>query len=285
MKPLITLSIILFALKTQAQPYKSLFGQSSSQWVIRWDNLDFGGIDTIYVQKDTVAYGLTWKKLSCNNPWFLGALIREDTITGKVWYKGLNNIFDSTTKLAFDFSLQKGDTFDIKDVWGNPPLSQKIVDTTYISNGRKIIVFKYWHTRYQAYTTFIEGVGCNFGIAYKQYDGVMLAHYLLCSYKDGVKTYSNTYYNGDCHPLITAINMPHDNGVNIFPNPFHDYLRIEVGSGAFFEKMELINSMGQIVYGSSFRDHIVFANLPKGIYYLRLLSKKGKYWQKTITKL
>src|SRR6188508_979993 len=90
-----------------AQPCESIFGHTSTKWIIKWYNLDFGGIDTIVVDKDTSAYGLTWKKIITTHPagfFESGALLREDTLIGKVWYRPLEPGRDSTY-LAFDFSL------------------------------------------------------------------------------------------------------------------------------------------------------------------------------------
>ena len=128
MKQVLLLTFIVTSGLASAQPYKSIFGSASTMWIIKWYNLDFGGIDTIVVEKDTLAYGFNWKKIILTQPFGFfesGALIREDTLIGKVWYHPLEPGID-TTYLAFDFALVAGDTFDLSNS-SDPWLTSVIV--------------------------------------------------------------------------------------------------------------------------------------------------------------
>src|SRR6187402_2755146 len=92
MKQVLILIFIVTSTVGSAQPYQSIFGSTSTMWIIKWYNLDFGGIDTIVIQKDTLAYGFIWKKIILTQPYGFfesGALLREDTLIGKVWYHPL----------------------------------------------------------------------------------------------------------------------------------------------------------------------------------------------------
>ena len=90
---ILTFLCIILTNDSNAQ-YQSLFGQNSTKWIFEWHNLGIDEQDTVYVEKDTFVFGQNWKKVLTTR-WpnqFKGALIREDTSIGKVWYKGLHYI-------------------------------------------------------------------------------------------------------------------------------------------------------------------------------------------------
>ena len=196
------LAIWFFPSQSLFSQYQSFFGQHSTEWIFEWHNLDFGGQDTVYVEKDTVVNSLEWKKIlvKSNQSGYSGGLLREDTTTGKVWYKGLEfygEPEDTSELLSFDFSLEVNDSFDISNMYeGSPPLYSKVI-STYFTDGIKYIEFE--DNLYSGFPfiepyVFIEGIGGIMGVLWKQYFGGLQAQYLLCSYKDGVKTtYSVSY--------------------------------------------------------------------------------------------
>lgn len=167
-------------------------------------------------------------------------LLREDTLTGKVWYKSMiylsNYPADDTMEiLAFDFSLQKGDTFDTWNVnYGLPRTiddSLKIVDSVYYRYGLKHITFKPMGDAgiFAEPLLFLEGVGSSFGILFKEFHTACFFNYLLCSYKDGIKTeYSNVLYNGDCTAYLNiGHNSMQEQSVMLYPVPAINELYID----------------------------------------------------------
>jgi hypothetical protein len=198
-----------FTVSAQQPHYKSIFGSQSTSWETAWDNINGTTRSTIYVQKDTVVNGLAYKKLVSNSLPYKPGLIREDTISGKVWYRQIlpddpapfTDPIDTLEMLALNFGLSVGDTFDINGAgyWMSSPVpdSFNVVKRIYFQYGLKYIEFK--GPAVEPFT-MIEGIGSNFGVVWKKQKTFMRAQYLLCSYKNGVKTpYTNIQYNGFCN--------------------------------------------------------------------------------------
>ncbi len=275
---------ILFIVTTgvaSGQPYDSMFGSTSTMWIIKWYNLDFGGNDTIVVEKDTLAFGFNWKKIIKTNSYGFfesGALLREDTLIGKVWYRPLEPGWD-TTYLAFDFDLEEGDTFDLSSNY-DPWLTSVIVDSTDITDTGKRIRFNSFIEQGEN-ITFIEGVGGNQGPIYKESSG-LLQPYLLCAYKDGVQTYSNISYEGNCSPP-TSINLIETaTAIEVYPNPVEDILHIKNVSEIDFEKVEIYDALGRKVSTEWYHTTINFNGLLPGLYYIRLIASKRQIIYKSV---
>ena len=84
------LILVFFCSQLTFAQYQSIFGQTSTKWNTSFGNLGWYSYDTVYVEKDTVVDQTIYKKLmmaSFGMGAFEGALIREDTISGKGWYK------------------------------------------------------------------------------------------------------------------------------------------------------------------------------------------------------
>jgi Secretion system C-terminal sorting domain len=278
--------VFLFILITisglvSAQPYESIFGNTSTMWIVKWYNLDFGGIDTIMVEKDTLAYGLNWKKIIKTNSYGFfesGALLREDTLIGKVWYHPLEPGSD-TTYLAFDYALQEGDTFDLSSNY-DPWLTSVIVDSTYVMGTIKHITFNTFIEQSEN-ITFIEGVGGNQGPIYKESSG-LLYPYLLCAYKDGIQTYTNISYEGNCNPPtgINRVELAKD--ISVYPNPFNDVLHFKNLPEHRFKKVEIFDVSGRKVYSDRYQSYINLHDLMPGLYFMRLITNKGQIVTKSV---
>lgn len=264
-----------------AQPYKSIFGSTSTMWIIKWYNLDFGGIDTIVVEKDTSVYGFAWKKIVSTHPagfFESGALLREDTLIGKVWYHPLEPGRDSTY-LAFDYSLQSGDTFDLSSNH-DPWLDSIIVDSTYTSGTVKHIAFNTFIEQGEN-ITFIEGLGGNQGPIYKESSG-MLHPYLLCAYKDGIQTYTNISYEGNCSPPTANNLIEPAKEIEVYPNPVVDVLNIRSVSELTFGKVEVYDAIGRKVFSELYKPSIDFNGLTPGLYHIRLITSRGQIVCKSV---
>lgn len=281
MKQFFFLIFIVTTGVASGQPYESMFGSTSTMWIIKWYNLDFGGNDTIVVEKDTLAYGYNWKKIIKTNSYGFfesGALLREDTLIGKVWYRPLEHGGD-TTYLAFDFDLEEGDTFDLSSNY-DPWLTSVMVDSTDIADTGKRIRFNSFIEQGEN-ITFIEGVGGNQGPIYKESSG-LLQPYLLCAYKDGVQTYSNISYEGNCSPPTSINLIDLAKGIEVYPNPVVDVLNIKNVSEIEFEKIEIYDALGRKVSSIFYKPTIDFNDLMPGLYYIRLITIEGQFTSKPI---
>ena len=281
MKQFFFLIFIVTTGVASGQPYESMFGSTSTMWIIKWYNLDFGGNDTIVVEKDTLDYGFNWKKIIKTNSYGFfesGALLREDTLIGKVWYRPLEPGWD-TTYLAFDFDLEEGDTFDLSSNY-DPWLTSVMVDSTDITDTGKRIRFNSFIEQGEN-ITFIEGVGGNQGPIYKESSG-LLQPYLLCAYKDGVQTYSNISYEGNCSPPTSINLIDPAKAIEVYPNPVVDVLNIKNVSEIEFEIVEIYDALGRKVSSEWYHTSIDFNGLLPGLYYIRLIVSKGQIICKSV---
>jgi len=295
-KLIIFLSISLnIAFASYAQPYESIFGKDSTKWIFEWGNFFGYTQDTAYVEKDTIYLNDTWKKIVCTNNMFphltnyFGGLLKEDTVTGKVWYKAYYDPVmtgnDTSVQLIFDFGLITGDTFNLTGIWGPISYPDNKVDTVVYINGLKHILFKQKIPFANEYVTFIEGVGSNLGVIYRQIQSRMTQHYLLCSYKDDVKTYSNPFYNGNCDIYgSTGINQDLiDLKFNIYPNPFTDKITIDQKEIIDYHIM-IHDFLGRNVYRGNSEKEIYLDHLPNGFYYLQIQNNAKPIYKTTLIK-
>src|SRR3546814_784425 len=164
--------VLLFSIcfSANSQPYQSIFSNNGdTYWVFSWQNLSSSFQDTARVEKDTTVNGITYKKIMTGSPdLYPGGLFRENTSTGEVWYRDLvvyRSPDDTVERLAFQFSLQAGDTFDISNTLLDPgtyPDSFNVVDSVRTIDGLKYIYFKGMYGNEPF--TIIEGIGSNVGI-------------------------------------------------------------------------------------------------------------------------
>lgn len=290
-----SITLWFFSSQTIYCQYQSIFGQHSTEWIFEWHNLDIRGQDTVYVLKDTVVNSITWKKIMVknNSSSYIGGLLREDTSVGKVWYKGLEffgNSFDTTEILSFDFSLEVNDSFDISNMYkGSNPFYSKVVSTYYFDD------IKYIEFEDQLFSgfpflepyVFVEGIGGIMGVLWKQYFGLLQAQYLLCSYKDGVRTsFMNKRYNGNCS-LITSIFSDQEpkSKIAVFPNPTSGVVFIGNTVGLVFDRIQIVNSLGEIKLLLRESSTIDLTEFPSGVYTLQFISVSGAFYSYSIVKI
>jgi len=259
----------------QAQ-YASVFGQDSTQWIFEWSNLPGTQQDTLYSRYDSSFANRQWTKIEIPNSFhYNSGWLAEDTTTGQLWYRPqptAQSPGDSSVVLLMDLRLQVGDTFDISPAWGSIPDSLAVVDSVYIEMGRKHIRFKAIATGNEK-VTFIEGVGPNLGILYKQ-PAVMMSQYLLCAYQDGQQHYLNksygycNVYNGGPRAVVPLTKAQ----FQVYPNPVQNQLHIEKASALAVDRIQLYNALGQLIWQKEFSAHLSLEPLPAGLYILQ-------FWQ------
>lgn len=289
---------MLLMLSVKCSAYQSIFGQNSTVWILRCDTWIWTQqIDTVQVEKDTVVNGIFYKKINSRLYGGIG-LLREDTSIGKVWYKSTQFIADSadtTEVLAFDFSLQKGDTFNTWNVdYGRHSRSDladsvKVVDSVYVLNGLKYIRFVSFKPLGASSDivepiTMIEGIGGNIGVLWKELNH-FASHYLLCSYKDGVQTaYSNMLYGGNCNPKLSAINSVNTQAsdITVYPIPARDVVYISSDDKRPIKKAIIVDGVGRCVkvFAGGIPDVVDVSVLSNGIYTMHLFTNDAVYSRK-----
>jgi hypothetical protein len=234
------------------------------------------------IDGDSTHNGVDYKKLRLNG--FANgvvALLREDTMTGRVWYKGVGLGADTNEHLVMDLGMQKGDTIHIATSISS---LAKEVDSVYTQNGRKHVRFSvpYWGTQQSGnfYFEFVEGAGTALNFTYKDrrytYD-----QWQLCSYHDSVKVHSmpivDGYFSGNCFPPSSVEEEVNDaRPVRLYPNPAGNVLHIELPEAVSGYSYRVVNAMGQKLMGAELKANALLhktdiGHLAPGQYYLQLL--------------
>jgi hypothetical protein len=254
---------VLLVLIAHAQPYRSMFGSDSTSWTFKWYNLDFGSTEVAYVSKDTVIGGLTYKKINYYNngaPTAASApcVLREDTLTGKVWFRSLGE--DTADLLAFDFSLMPGDSFDIRNMQDGSggAANYRKVDSVRMVNGVKYIYFDLPYDSWDPLAVvasepymIIEGIGSNMSPLWKQFIGGYRGHYLLCSSKNGVGTsYTNIRYAGNCSlpPLAIHDRQAASLQIKLVPNPVENTFAIITEDKNLVADIAVCDIVGKLLF-------------------------------------
>lgn len=253
---------ILFVFNVELySQYQSLFGVNNTSWKIVTTNMWESGTDSLRIGSDTLINGLQYKQIISDyivyNLQHIHGFLREDTNTGRAWYKGWYSLSppqgDSTERLIIDMSLTVGDSFYVAPTTPFPLDSGwLIVDSVYYLYGRKYVQFmdstaSYWGGKLK----FIEGIGPNLGIQYLS-ENLNTNPYLLCSYKDNVEVYNNnnSHFNG-CN-LITTILQNNTYGkqkIKIFPIPASDEITMDLNLFSNYSQLSiyLFDGMGRTI--------------------------------------
>src|SRR5690606_1569639 len=306
-KYLLLLSFLCFINipNTEAQAYQSLFGTDSTKWVFRWTNMNIVGNEYYYNQIDTLVNDNFYKKIGLRylpeSPGYK-VLLREDTLSGKVWIRPLEPIFnqaiDTIEYLAFDFSLEVGDTFDVRHlIDDNTPIYSTVDSIKYI-NDLKYIYFD--HLIHYAGDpgpwefpsvptepfTLIEGIGSNAGPLWKNNYGEMLNQYLMCSYKDGEQSsYTNMRYAGLCPDPGTGIRqheLQAEAEINLYPNPASEYIIIKEAHAGILQSAGIYDLSGRKLREINKPGRMDISRMPAGLYWVKITTNKPLNYTKKL---
>ena len=175
-----------------AQPFQSVFGDSSTFWsVIPAGYCDNTCNIDLHVDSDTIINQESYKILPAHG------YLREDTVTGRIWFY---NESENQEFLVMDLSLNTGDPFTIYDFAGTPTIVT--VDSTSIIGGEK-------HVYLDAMISicsltepimFVEGSGPNAGFNYQKLSYVNeTPSYMLCHSKNNVPITGNILFQDECN--------------------------------------------------------------------------------------
>lgn len=197
-------------------------------------------------------------------PWLSSILMREDTLTRRVYVYDTN--LNPPEYLQFDFSLQVGDTMFSDQVLGLTDYSVVTeVSTTPLENGelRKKIIFDYGYS-----VTESIGHECGFYGSYVC-EGLWWWQFLHCVMEEDIHIYGTV-----CSPYV-GISEPMISLFSIHPNPASDFITIETANQ---KQATILNLNGQELITQEVSDpktQIDVSGLPSDIYLVKLVGKKG----------
>ena len=123
--------------------------------------------------------------------------------------------------------------------------------------------------------TWIEGVGSLAGVAHRSDPGLTgsFFSYLQCYFEDD----NLVWTDGECWDDVEEVVVE---SVSLYPNPASGVVRIE---GVEAEEVWVYNAFGQVVKRVRGTNEIPVADLPQGVYMLRVTDADGKVYTNKIT--
>ena len=289
MRYVFILSVISCFSISFAQNNYSHFPDSNAVWSI-WDR-------KITVNGDTTINGLQYKKYynadsNFSNPFYLAAL-REDVTTQKVF---AFHPTDSVERILYDFSATAGDTVESQSIFANmnsanQPLTFKVLEVDSISilgNYHKRLKVKSLCESQPIEDYWVAGIG---SVSAGLFDAGMYGFcgaicfsappVLLCYERDGNLLFDNpTYDNCIEYPLGTT-ELEQEIGVSIYPNPTS--VIVTITSKEPIDNYSIYTINNQLILSKKNNTNFVevsFANLPSGVYYVKITTSKGSILKK-----
>lgn len=283
-KTLLTIALLMLVVSvhgqdtTAAQGFKSFFGQESTEWYGWIEVYDWGSTEVMSCNHDTLIDDVSYKVINFigNSPFDF--LLREDTVTGKLWCRYIDEDEDH---LIVDLSLAIGDTLKIKNLlhtsWGDSTL-YVVADTTYTDLGLEISLRD---IRTGFNTRFIEGVGCSNLFEYSRYNFYStVGSDLLCCFHDGAQIYHEGYQDSCYKEWVGLDETDPNHTVEVYPNPCQDWITI---GGDDIKAVSIMDMTGIVLYsGICSHDCISVSFLPSGIYLLRIDANDSSQYMKLI---
>jgi hypothetical protein len=303
MKKLNLFSIsLLFSIIGFSQAYKPMLKENKTWEEETSDFLNYQFPQTWHsryaLEGDTLVDGHYYFKmqkhitLSGTNPWdccpplfdttkvFTGKLIREDTYAKKVWVRG-TNLGDTTELLIYDFSVNVADTMSSWGACGPSSYCNAIVDSIQpyiLENGDTVRIFYVTPLNFGVLMHpfyVIESIG-SFNSFYYPFINVFENGASLNCVKDS----GELLYSGigiGCGTVISINEMNNKTTFNIYPNP-NNGEQISI-TGKEINSIEILNIQGQLIKTVEVNKDSTLINLedlPKGLYFVKVLFENGK---------
>lgn len=254
-----------------------------------------------YTCSDTVFDDITYTKIFTHAlnfgvefNYFLGGL-RE---VGKqvFFYKVPENV----EFLLYDFSLQVGDTVQVKRIVGQnaTPFSMRVlvIDSVNLADG----IHKRWKMKHILSADFpeywIEGIGSAAGpVSHDLGELIGDLPTLKCFQQNGISIYSAPFSGSVCNYLlptecqeIVAVQSPENDLPIALPNPFSDDLTVSLPDSYARCKLSLYNCFGKLLRTTNISNQSTFTwqrdHLPDGIYFLKI-ENTGKNVRASVLKV
>ncbi|MCX6351741.1 MAG: T9SS type A sorting domain-containing protein [Bacteroidetes bacterium] len=276
MKKLILISLLsILTLTSFSQPYKSVFGKKSTVWLQLYVIIDAGNfVDSFTAGSDTIIKSKSYKKILITGHRGGLGFLREDTLTGRLWYKSIK---DTSEKLIMDLSLKLNDSFLIS---GYHPSTKGVVKSIYSKNGMKNIILNYtvWSSSYTLH--FIEGIGPTSGLDYQQniYDNTLSK--LRCKFMDSIHVYADTADGKPCYFIETSVQekLKTHQSISIYPNPVIRGGDFRIKNSGVLLSIKLLDIFGKEIIFKNVKDDVLELPefIPSGIYFLKMENSKGE---------
>lgn len=295
MKAILSL-IILLPIMVLSQGYKQM-ANHNSEWHL--SSCNFSCLNDIYyTDGDTTYQGENYKILNGFHYISKTFWIRENVNEKKIYFSTVQGN-KRTEILLYDFSLQVGDSMDLKNPVSPFPTNvgyhkvDSIVEKT-IYNGE---VHKHFYLSSTASNPsnarpiWIEGIGSlsliNAPGATPNVNG---AGKLSCHFDDGELIYTQLDSLDACIPkyFFADVNENYfENNLQVYPTLVDDLFTVE--TSIEITKITIHNSVGEVVkLVSNFNEHantVDFKKFDAGIYFVQITSKKYGVLSKRIVKL
>ena len=262
----------------RVKSYKSIFGNDTTQWNYL---TSYNVADLLYtlIYK---AYGDTLMN-DTNYRWLyedyyqwgmvsgVAGMIREDTMTGRVWVRYLE---DTADYLIMDLSLDVNDTFLIRNkIDSKYDKKVKVEEIEYNQYGKNVVLGR-------DYGSFIEGVGTDIMIRAFEYDTY---YELLCAYQDDELIYVGP--RDTCNLWInTGTHDARQGNFKIYPNPASGPIMFEtVEAGPWTVRISSLD--GQLLYSTKIEGdnrQIDLSPFAQGIYFITVRSRDFVVTQKVV---
>jgi len=297
-------SLILFCCvqMANAQPYQSIFGDSTTQFNVFVpcmsmksicdgydDELMEGYTDLVFFRRgnETIINDQTYQIGNVHDSEVI-TYLREDTLSGKIYsyFPRCNEEY-----LVCDLSLNVGDTFYFyRCTYSGTEYSfYMIADFVTYLDGKKVIYFE-----------TIFGIG-NQKVFFMESIGSMLTFFnssicdlefslLLCAYKDEELFYirnPESLYGCVYNCMGTNINEYSKNKLQVFPNPVNNEFHIQ-SDKIHLDEIFIYTIQGQCVKHTKIYEEyqkINIASLPAGIYLLKAKDIQGNIFTAKLIKL
>ncbi len=294
MKKTITAFVLIFTgTFCAAQDYVPMVVEGAC-WEI-WESDEFafppyyGYAFTMEITGDTTFNNHIYKGINGGEYGYL----REDTVEQKVYYfsdsenDSSPDIFaqvfscgdNYSEMMLFDFDVEVGDTVlqcadssfyyvidNIDTIVTNPPLLYGNAIFGLDTLQRYFVEYIEASGNSEGWDVITEGVGAS-GVG---------PFFSLISVSGG--PYPGTrYYKRDCdfqYISSTKEVLPYDFSVQ--PNPAAHIVNLEIKNAAHFQSILIYNSVGQLQKEVTFSTRIDIGDLPRGLYFLTLMNKKGQ---------
>ncbi|MBS1596157.1 MAG: T9SS type A sorting domain-containing protein [Bacteroidetes bacterium] len=277
--PLFTLSVL--ATSAQSNSYLPL-NDSTQIWYSSYCQCGLGGgtrvTKTYHFGADTVIGSFTYLKAKATEGY--DEYIRQDT-SGRYYLYATDREY-----LLYDFNAVAGDSFTVDPISHNY-YKVDSTDAVLIDGSlRKRVWCKTNYGLPQAPQgaivpiQWVEGVGSSMGLisVFERSAGFV---YSYCGVqKEGRKIYPDTV--GKCDITTGVIDLASQD-LQISPIPATDVVAVSADSW-MFDKIELINMQGQVLYTEIASHQLSLRSYSPGIYLLRMSDKEGNYTFRNIVK-
>lgn len=275
---------------------------------IETDLTGFGGIDYLFQIRyngDTIINGISYNILERKNSFSASAIhafIRQDSISRSVWIIS-EYLGETEEKLLVSLNAAVGDTLVFNGMYHylNDLDSVHTLDSVRLVMGSDGIQRnRYFFTPlntvgffgFPYYTlSIIEGVGFTNQPFGPSFFNLKSTYHLYCLRLDGELVHSDFLWyppsiDCDYFGVVSSKNTESKNQFNIYPNPTSGIFSVVSGSTlSLYSELRIYNFSGQMVYEEKLSESpktIDVSFLPKGLYYLSLISENKSYNQKLI---